>query len=740
MSADSTKTLITDTDQDNDEINLWALILVLLRGWKTLLFCTLLGLVIAILYVRSVNPTFKSDALIQIDKKAQGLSELGENISGLVGSQLSEAQTESELIKSRMILQPVVDLLHLDISLSDSDIKTIDKIKNNVIETQINAPEGVSIMTENGQAYISQFDVSPMYLNQPFTLKRADATSEFVLSNGFDEYKGQLNKSHQFRVADGVIQIKVEDLPKNAHPISVTKQSLQSATDSINSRLSVVEKGMQTGIIELSMTGSNQQQVSLVLKQIVLSYVNQNQSRGSEETTKTIAFMETQIPILKKQLEDSEAQFNEFRKKNGTVDVSKEAELLLTESSQIDVQLNELKLKKADLTTYYTEEHPLVVQINEQLKVLGDRKQSINDTIKELPEIQREFSQLSEDTAINREIYLTMLKNYEQLKIVKAGQIGYARIIDLPISTFKAIGPKKLQIMLIAMIVGAMLGTLLVLIKSLFRGVVRDPKSLEQKTAVPVIASVPRSSSLARLGKKKKSANRLLAYIDYDGSAYEAIKSLRTHLMFGMSKSAKDNQTAKVILLSSESSVVGKSFIVANLAEVFGHLNKKILVMDSDMRMGALHHLFNTEQNDGLADYLAEDTRHLSQTVHPTGLDNIDFMPRGQNTHNASSLLANDRFSDLMSELKAHYDYIILDSPPILAASDAIILAQHADQVLIVTRYNSSLEDQLVSAIKQMHKANVQVDGIILNDIQQGLVGKLSKHSRQHRYSYGHNK
>src|SRR5699024_8529094 len=126
----------------------------------------------------------------------------------------------------------------------------------------------------------------------------------------------------------------------------------------------------------------------------------------------------------------------------------------LTESSQIDVQLNELKLKKADLTTFYTEEHPLVIQINDQLKVLNNRKQEIDDTIAGLPEIQREFLQLSADTAINREIYLTLLKNYEQLKIVRAGQIGYARIIDLPINTFKEIAPKKILIWTLAALIG----------------------------------------------------------------------------------------------------------------------------------------------------------------------------------------------------------------------------------------------------------------------------------------------
>ena len=753
MNTDSKNLSNAASKEDNDEIDLMALLFAILRGWKVIVFFAVLGLVIGILYSKYVNPTFKSDALIQIEENSKGVAALGADISELIGSEVSKAQAEAELIRSRMILEPVVNLLHLRIRLSDPNIGALDRIKSNSTDTQINKPEGVSLKTEDGEAKISQFNVSQEYLNQSFTLTRS--ATGFVLTNGFDDFKGQIGKAHLFKGTDGQIQIKVDVLPADGYSVNITKQSLQTTTDQINSALSVVEKGKQTDIIQLSMTGANQQQTSLILKQIVLSYIDQNQSRGSEETTKTISFMETQIPTLKKKLEDSEAVFNDFRKKYGTIDVGKEAELLLTENSQIDAQLNELKLKKADLTTYYTEEHPLVVQINEQLAVLNARKNEIDDTIAGLPEIQREFLQLSADTTINREIYLTLLKNYEQLKIVKAGQIGFARIIDLPISTYKAIAPKKLQIMILAMLLGAMLGTMLVLLKNMLRNVVKDPERIESKTGVPVVATVPRSPLLTRLCKNKKAPNRLLAYVDNNSLSYEAIKSLRTNLMFGMPVEGRAGQRAKVILITGESPGVGKSFISANLTEVFAQLDKKVLIIDADMRLGELHRVFSMSQDNGLADYLSQDKTHLSKSnaqttevitsqessnlasfIYPTGIDNIDFMPRGQHPRNPASLLANGSFNHLMAELNLHYDYIVIDSPPVLAASDAMILAQHADKVLMVTRYDDSIEGQLVYAVNQMNKANIKVDGIILNDVQQGIMSKYSYH---YSYAYGNN-
>ena len=739
-----------NTDKDND---LLGLLLVLLRGWKIIALFAILGLIIGVLYVRYENPTFKSDALIQIDETSQNLSGLGSNIAELLPPDDSSMQAQIKLIRSRMVLEPVVDLLHLDIRLNDPAVSKIDRIKNNQTNVQMNTADGVVLETSDGRVQVSQFNVSEDYLDKAFTLLRTN--TGFVLSSGSEEFKGQLNKAHRFTGKSGLIEIMVNELPTGQHPIDITKQSLQITTDSINSALSVVEEGTKTGIIELSLSGLNQKQVSLILEHIVLSYSAQNQARSSEQTIKTIEFMKKQIPALKQKLKESEAIFNKFRENSGTIDVAQEASILLSENAGLDTQISELKLKRADLTTYYTNDHPLVIQINEQLSVLNARKQQIDDTISALPEVQREFLTLSEDVNIDREIYLTILKNYEQLKIVKAGEVSAARIIDLPINTNRIITPKKQLIMTLATLAGALLGALLVSIMQMLRNVVKDPERIESKTGVPVIATIPRSAVLSRLSTNKKAAPRMLSHVDNSSLSYEAIKSLRTRLILSMPTVISDSQKAKVLLLTGESPDVGKSFISANLAEVFAQLNKKVLIIDADMRMGELHKVFGISQYDGLADYLLLDDSSLQLNqlsksadaqimndvsdfslenfIHPSGIEHIDFMPRGKHPSDPESLLISERFDALLIELKSQYDYIIIDSPPLLAASDAMVLAQHADKVLMVTRYDDSMEKQLIYAVKQMHESDIQVDGIILNDVRQGL---MSKYSYNHRYAY----
>jgi len=740
-----------DAAQKDDEIDLIALLLTLLRGWKTILTCALLGLALGVTYSRYVQPTYKTDALIQIDEKSQGIAALGSNISELVGESKSQAETERELIKSRMVLGTVVDKLHLDLRVSNPEIGALDRIAQSKVPAQTSTEQGVLLETKHGAAQINSFEVPLAYVGKPFTLVKTATgfTLSLEVNEEIVEYKGNIGTPATLNTPEGNIKISVASLPAAGHPINLTKLSAPYAINELSSNLSVTERGKQTGIVQLTLTGEDQKQISRVLANVVQSYVDQNLSRGSQQTTTTIEFMESQIPQLKQKLEQSEEAFNKFREQYGTIDVTKEAEILLSESAQIERQLSELQLKQAELLTYYTAEHPLVVQINDQLAVLNARRQEIKDTVTRMPETQREFLQLSQDMEINREIYLTMLKNYEQLKIARAGEIGSVRVVDMPINTYKAIAPKNIQIWVLTLLLGTVLGTLLVFIKSLLRNLVKDPEQVEAKTGVPVIATIPRSKAAINLMKNNKNSRRLLAMVDHDGVSYEGIKSLRTSLMFAMPPMSKvasifgelereeASKQGKIIVISGESPGIGKSFISSNLAETFSQLNKKVLIIDGDMRRGELHKIFTISQSNGLGDYLTETDATLASFIHPTSFEFIDFMPRGKHPNNPASLLSTDKFSNMLVQLVAIYDYIIIDTPPVLAVSDAIITAQYADKVLMVTRYNHSVEGQLAYAVKQMNKANVTVDGIVLNDMVQGITSKYSYH---YSYAYGNSK
>ena len=246
MSTDSKNLSNPVSKENSDDIDVMALLFAILRGWKIIILFTILGLIAGVLYGRYVNPTFKSDALIQIEENSKGVAALGADISELIGSEVSKAEAEAELIRSRMILEPVVGLLHLRIRLSNPNIGPFDRIKSNSNATQINRPEGVSLETEDGEVEISQFNVSQEYLNRTFTLTRS--ATGFVLANEFEDFKGQIGQPQQFKGIEGQIQITVNNLPVNGYSVNLAKQSLQTTTEQLNSALSVVEKGKQTGL------------------------------------------------------------------------------------------------------------------------------------------------------------------------------------------------------------------------------------------------------------------------------------------------------------------------------------------------------------------------------------------------------------------------------------------------------------------------------------------------------------
>lgn len=737
---------------------------LLLNGWKTILVCTLLSLILGITYSRyTYEPIYQTDALVKISD-SKGVSALGNNISELMESKISPVEDERMLIKSRLVLEPVVKKLHLDIELSNPEIGFLDRMASPQQPTQTSDEAGASLDTKKGSIEVNNFEVPKYYLNEPFTLTSTPEGFNLKLSSMPEvmSLDGKLGEVSTFNLPEGPLIIRVNKLPADGQQIAIKKLSMSTATKALNNELLIQEQEKGTSYLQLVLTGPNQQQITRILDSIVDEYAYQNQALSTKETTTTIEFIESQIPELKQNLEESEEAFNKFREQHGTIDVSKEAEILLSEKSRIEGQLSELNLKKAELLTYYTAEHPLVIQINDQLEEINARRNEITQMVAEMPVIQREFLKLSQDLEIDREIYLTMLKNYQQLKIARSGEIGEVRVIDTPINTFDKITSQG-PILARSFLAGLLIGALIILIRSLMYRTIKEADALESKTGIPVIATVPRSKKINQLQKSKPLGDSLLSVVDHDSVSYESIKSLRTALLLypsSVSKIKNDNKDrAKIIVITGESPDVGKSFVCANLAESFGQLNKKVLIIDGDMRLGEQHHTFIIDDHTGLADYLsqsiantrlvANDTlnrnksnseatataENLATYVHRTGFDNIDLMPRGKKPSNPTSLLSSAYYEQLIIKLSDYYDYIVIDTPPILAASDAILMAQFADQVIMVSRYNQTLEGQLINAISQLNKAQVKVDGIVINDMTSSI---MSKYSDGYNYTYDH--
>ena len=713
-----------------DEIDLRALLAVLLTYWKLILFMLLLGLAAGIFYVQTATPIYRTNSVIQVNKKSQGASALGTDVSSLLQIDDGSAQTEIELLKSRLVLWPVIRGMNLDTSMAPNQTGLFNKLfaTNDKLITHTSSGVGAS----DGSAWVTRFEVPKAYYDKAFVLTSTSA-QDFQLTN--DEglsLKGKINTPLSFSTPTGKIEILVKSLPLG-ESYTLVKHQPSVAIDALKANLSVVEQGKQTGILSATLDGTNQNEITQALTQIVQTYEQQNETRSTAETSKTLAFMQQQLPKLQAKLNQSQAAFNQFRKQNATVDIDQESRLAITERGAIQTSLRELELKRAELSERYTDEYPVLKQLNAQIAELRNNEAALNAKLESIPNIQRQFLALSDDVKLNSEIYLTMLKNYEQLQIAKAGEMGYVRIVDLPISTNVPISPKKAQTVFLAMLLGLMLGIGLAFLKSLLNRGITDVDALETQTDVPVIGVIPQSKRLQKMQRKKFSKLPLLENVEPDGITNEAIKSLRTHLLF--SRTSSNNNK---IMITSAGPNVGKSFVSANLAVALSLAGKNVLLIDADARLGHLQQYFSQLNSYGLTDYLNDisvsvDKSFPSQLIQRTAFEHLDFIPRGRYQKNSSELFLNERLQHFFNSIAGSYDFIIIDTSPVMGTSDALAIGQLMDTVLFVTRYGVSTTKHVDFAIERLNRAQIPVQGIIFNSTQQSLLENSNYH---YSYSY----
>lgn len=206
--------------------------------------------------------------------------------------------------------------------------------------------------------------------------------------------------------------------------------------------------------------------------------------------------------------------------------------------------------------------------------------------------------------------------------------------------------------------------------------------------------------------------------------AIEAIRGLRTSLHFAMME-ARNN----VLMISGASPKAGKTFVSTNLAAIIAQAGKKVLLIDTDMRKGYTHKLFEVSNEYGLSDFLSG-KNDLPKSVKKIKNVEFDFISRGVVPPNPAELLMHRRFGELITWASNNYDIVILDTPPILAVTDAAIIGHYAGTTLLIARFEQNTPKEIEVSYKRFEQSGVIVKGCILN----GVVKKASSY-----YGYGYN-
>ena len=707
---------MSQTANTEDTIDLKELFFSLIAQWKLITICILLSLIAALLYLRITPDTYNVDALVQVeDSKGASAALLGD-LSNMI-EQKSPAQAEIEILKSRLVLGSVINQLNLDLVISGTEDSIWNRLlKNHNYDIQYSTKS--VLFKDNQQSFdVRQFDIPNYFKNKNLLLSFDD--NKYNLTDAETNeiiFTAPLNQTSQIQSRYGLWKVAIYSKDPLDSTYNIKKLTLPAAVQRILNNYSVAEKGKMTGVLGLNYQGQDKQHITQVLNAILTAYSQQNIERRSAESAQTLKFLDEQLPELSQQLDQVEREFNQFRQQYNTVDLTKESELYLTQSIDLETQKAELELKVAEASARYTEEHPVMEQMNAQLGAINSKIAALGNTLKQLPDLQRRYLQLYREVEVKQQLYTGLLNTYQQLRIAKAGEIGNVRIVDTAVEPIEPIKPKKLQIIILSIFLGGFLGTLLALLRNMMRSGIKDSAQIERELDLPVYATVPRSpiqESRVNLLKKKKSIP-ILAVKDSSDIAIESLRSMRTAIHFALSN-AKNN----IIALSGPAPEIGKSFITTNLATILAQGGSRVLVIDGDLRRGYLNKYFDKEVQPGLSELLNHQNSY-EDVVQNSQVDNLFFVTRGKSPVNPSELLSTDKFKVFLDQASASFDYVLIDTPPVLAVTDGIIIAQYAGVNLLIARHGKTQIKELEITVTRFEQANVKVNGVILNDVQKG--------------------
>ena len=451
---------------------------------------------------------------------------------------------------------------------------------------------------------------------------------------------------------------------------------------------------------------------------------------------------------------------------------------------QLNKRLVDMALKRTELMTVYTDEHPqiqelrnqaqdiltsMVDELEKQIQLTQRRIQNIDKTIEStkkrfqgVPEQALEIQRMQRTVRINEELFDLLEKKYQEVLIKEAEKVQAVSLVrPAMVSTFRINPVNPAQSAMAGLILGLVLGLVIALILEAMDSSIGTIEEVENYLGTPVIGFVPQlehdeAIDLFKDVKELKTSDhhlerqiRLISHFSPPSTIAEAYRSLRTNLLFSQ---AGQHQ---VILITSSTVKEGKSTIAANLAVVLAQQGGRVLLIDADMRKPMLHHTFGVKREPGLSECLLGQFHWqdavkrfsdimlgdmgIDQALLTPGLDQLEVLTCGIVKASPPDLLAAPAMNTILQEAREEYDMVIIDMPPMLHTTDATVLASKVDGVLLVYHIGSVVRGALKRVQSNIESVGGKVIGIVLN----GVRGELSpdyttyKMNRYYAYSYG---
>jgi tyrosine-protein kinase Etk/Wzc len=704
--------------------------------------CTLAATV----YAFSVRPVYEANMLIHVEENSPNASK---NILTEVSSLFETKQAaiaEMELLRSRTVVSSAVDKLRLTIDAEPNYFPVAGFWLAGIGDRRLSEPGffGYAVFGYGGFVWggeriaVSQFDVPAPLQGRTFRLTALGRQRYRVSeSDSGVIFSGTVGQTISVASPDGPIVLRVDTLAGRLGAEFIVRRSSRLNTIAkIQDALLITEQGKQSGVIEVKLLGTSAAQVSAILGEIGHEYMRLNLARKTEEAEKSLAFLETQLPALKRQLEQSEGQYNRFRNSHGTVNLEEEARISLQQVAEAKTRRITLLQKKTDLLVHFTNNHPLLDGINRQLAEVERDLAEGTGHIRSLPLLEQEQGRLTRDIKIQTDLYTALSNTAQQLRILSVGKVSNVRLVDASVTPEVPVKPNRRLLIGAGAMLGLMLAMVLAFGRKLLQGGIDDPLKLEQLLGARVVyATIPHSSRQRALDQRSRAGNQplpLLAQAFPDDPAIEILRSFRAALTFSMPHFRNN-----IVMLTGPTPGLGKSFVSVNFAAVMAASGKRVLLIDADLRNGHLHQYFSTGRERGLSDAIMG-AMQAEQVIHHEVLENLDFIATGALPPKRSEFLLHVNFSALLDTVRGNYDLVLIDAPPVLAVSDALVVGAYAGAVFILVRAGVTTEEEVGEAIKRLSQSGIAPQGILFNDLKlrPGAYGYLYNYGKTERLEH----
>ncbi|NCX93443.1 MAG: polysaccharide biosynthesis tyrosine autokinase [Gammaproteobacteria bacterium] len=647
------------------------------------------------------------------------------------GEDDAQIQTQMAIMRSSSLLGQVVTQHHLNVDVQPNYFPGVGRyIARHYGQHNFTHQPASSWFWANSYSWggdqleIDNFTVPDHFQNKSFTVVVLGEGRYQLLLNGVSLFEGTIGQTLTQNLPPfGDVALKVKSL--NARPgvkFSVTVRPIADVVDTLAHTL-ILQQPQETHLIKLSFRDTNPEKAAAILNAIVSVAMSHSEALNRQQQTRTANFIESELPLAANKLKAAQGKLVQYEASVNFPVYSGGKEGPGVESANLASTIQSMETQRSLLSAQYTDNSFQIQQLDTTLKRLKAEKASIDGGMQTMLSLTREVS-AAEET------YGKLLTQLQNVRLLEAGASSSLQLIDSAETYFtRRVDVPTLGLLVGGMVLGFLAGVLWIGFARLMVRGMTDPEDIESLTGLRFLSAFYESNKFAITLKKYKKQLlphlKFLEEVDPYDVTLESLRGLVTSLKFDFKAGAK------IIGISGPSPEIGKSFVSANLAHVLASQKMKVLLIDVDDRRGHLNQFFGKAVSPGWVQ-LVHGSHTIDQVIQHTRVPGLDFIPTGRTqSQNGPHMLSLEAMQELFQSLAARYDAVVLDTPPVLAVSDAGVVLKAADINLLVFAHGRHSVNEVKHTVNVLKNMSVSVHGFLLNRVKNaGGEGGYGYHYR----------